>query len=110
MYQKFTLKAINALFLQIFAKINYLKMKHYLIAILLLLSYDAISEEGMWLPNLIKNINEQDIQSSGLKLTAEDLYSINPGIVYCSMSAWGQSGPYLTKPAHDLATEAVAVH
>ena len=60
-----------------FAKINYLKMKHYLIAILLLLSYDAISEEGMWLPNLIKNINEQDLQSSGLKLTAEDLYSIN---------------------------------
>jgi len=52
-------------------------MKHYLIAILLLLSYDAISEEGMWLPNLIKNINEQDIQSSGLKLTAENLYSIN---------------------------------
>ena len=77
MYQKFTLKAINALFLQIFAKINYLKMKHYLIAILLLLSYDAISEEGMWLHNLIKNINEKDLQSSGLKLTAEDLYSIN---------------------------------
>ena len=44
---------------------------------MLLLSYDAISEEGMWLPNLIKNINEQDLQSSGLKLTAEDLYSIN---------------------------------
>ena len=52
-------------------------MKHYLIAILLLISYDAISEEGMWLPNLIKNINEQDLQNSGLKLTAEDLYSIN---------------------------------
>ena len=32
----------------------------------------------------------------------------NPGIVYCSMSAWGQDGPYAQKPAHDLATEAVA--
>ena len=36
------------------------------------------------------------------------MYSINPGIVYCSMSKWGQSGPYLTRPAHDLATEAIA--
>ncbi len=32
----------------------------------------------------------------------------NPGIVYCSMSAWGQDGPYVHKPAHDLATEAMA--
>ena len=32
----------------------------------------------------------------------------NPGIVYCSMSAWGQDGPYVQKPAHDLATEAIA--
>ncbi len=32
----------------------------------------------------------------------------NPGVVYCSMSAWGQDGPYVSKPAHDLATEAVA--
>ena len=32
----------------------------------------------------------------------------NPGIVYCSMSAWGQDGPYAQKPAHDLATEAMA--
>ena len=32
----------------------------------------------------------------------------NPGIVYCSMSAWGQDGPYVHRPAHDLACEAVA--
>ncbi len=34
--------------------------------------------------------------------------AVNPGIVYCSMSAWGQDGPYVQKPAHDLATEAMA--
>ena len=38
----------------------------------------------------------------------EAVRSRNPGIVYCSMSAWGQDGPYVHKPAHDLATEAVA--
>ncbi len=38
----------------------------------------------------------------------EEVRKRNPGIVYCSMSAWGQDGPYVQKPAHDLATEAMA--
>ena len=32
----------------------------------------------------------------------------NPGIVYASISAYGQSGPYVHRPAHDLAVEAMA--
>ena len=31
-----------------------------------------------------------------------------PGIVYASISAYGQDGPYVSKPAHDAATEATA--
>ncbi len=31
-----------------------------------------------------------------------------PAIVYISLSAFGQTGPYAGKPAHDLATEALA--
>lgn len=38
----------------------------------------------------------------------DDVSARHPGIVYCSMSAWGQNGPYVHKPAHDLATEAMA--
>ncbi|MFN3916802.1 MAG: S46 family peptidase [Flavobacteriales bacterium] len=33
--------------------------------------------EGMWLPLLIKALKEKDMQTMGMKLTAEDLYSIN---------------------------------
>ena len=32
----------------------------------------------------------------------------NPGIVYCSISAFGQTGAYGGRPAHDLALEALA--
>jgi len=32
----------------------------------------------------------------------------NPRIIYCSISAFGQNGPYRDLPAHDLATEALA--
>jgi crotonobetainyl-CoA:carnitine CoA-transferase CaiB-like acyl-CoA transferase len=32
----------------------------------------------------------------------------NPGIVYASISAYGQNGPYVQKPAHDLAVEAMS--
>jgi crotonobetainyl-CoA:carnitine CoA-transferase CaiB-like acyl-CoA transferase len=32
----------------------------------------------------------------------------NPRIVYCSLSAFGQDGPYRDRPAHDLATMALS--
>jgi len=37
----------------------------------------AWANEGMWLPFLIKRLNERDMQKMGLQLTAEELYSIN---------------------------------
>lgn len=37
----------------------------------------ARADEGMWLPLFLKALNEPDMQSKGLKLSAEDIYSIN---------------------------------
>ncbi len=34
-------------------------------------------DEGMWLPMLVERLNFVDMQKAGLKLTAEELYSIN---------------------------------
>ncbi len=34
-------------------------------------------DEGMWLPMYLKSLNEKDMKSAGLKLTADDIYSIN---------------------------------
>ncbi|MGZ6016897.1 MAG: CaiB/BaiF CoA transferase family protein, partial [Phenylobacterium sp.] len=36
-----------------------------------------------------------------------DVHERNPRIVYCSISAFGQYGPYRNRPAHDLAVEAI---
>ncbi len=35
------------------------------------------ADEGMWLPLLLKQLNESDMKKNGLKLSAEDIYSIN---------------------------------
>ncbi len=37
----------------------------------------AHADEGMWLPLLLKQLNEADMQARGLKLSAEDIYAIN---------------------------------
>jgi len=38
----------------------------------------------------------------------EAIKAINPGIIYCSISAFGQEGKYKDKPAHDLVVQAMA--
>ena len=34
--------------------------------------------------------------------------SVNPAVIYCSLSAFGQDSPYRDKPAHDLIVQAMA--
>jgi hypothetical protein len=54
-------------------------MKFKIIVFLLILSSKGIlifGHEGMWIPSLLKVI-EEDMQSNGLELSAEDIYSIN---------------------------------
>lgn len=36
------------------------------------------------------------------------LSSLNPALVYCSISGFGQSGPDATRPTHDLSLQAIA--
>ncbi len=43
-----------------------------------------------------------------LGVSYEDIKARNPSIIYASLSAFGQTGPYVKKPAHDLATEGYA--
>jgi hypothetical protein len=45
--------------------------------ILVSLTLFSYPDEGMWLPLYIKQLNEKKMVEMGLKLTAEDIYSIN---------------------------------
>ncbi len=59
-------------------------MKHpfkFIITLILILSAIANSYagEGMWLPQLLKLLNEKEMKSMGMKITAKDIYDINNG-------------------------------
>ena len=53
-------------------------MKRILLSIALIFSiFLSRADEGMWIPILLEQLNEQEMQDMGFKLTAEDIYSIN---------------------------------
>jgi len=43
-----------------------------------------------------------------LGLSYEKVSKINPGIIYCSVSGYGQEGPYSKRPAYDPSAQAMA--
>ena len=48
----------------------------FLLFQLIFLGQISLAHEGMWIPSLLK-VLEGQMQREGLKLTAEDIYSIN---------------------------------
>jgi len=45
--------------------------------LLLIISTQSIAKEGMWIPSLLNQFVEKDMRDMGMRLTAEDIYSIN---------------------------------
>jgi hypothetical protein len=53
-------------------------MKRIIISLTFVLSiFLSRADEGMWIPLLLEQLNEKEMQDMGFKLTAEDIYSIN---------------------------------
>lgn len=60
------------------------------IALGLLIMCNTLSaKEGMWLPMLLKSLNESNMQSMGLKLSAEDIYSVNQSSLKDAIISFG---------------------
>lgn len=58
-------------------------------AFLLLGAMPVLAAEGMWLPLLLNALNEEDMQSKGMKLTAEDIYSVNQSSLKDAIVSFG---------------------
>ena len=38
-----------------------------------------MADEGMWIPLLLERMNEKEMKSLGMKISAKDIYNINKG-------------------------------
>ncbi len=64
-------------------------MKRLLVLIALLGVFTAHADEGMWLPHLLGAQRYADMKAKGLKLTAEQLYSINKSSIKDAIIIFG---------------------
>jgi len=55
-----------------------------------LLRFPAMADEGMWIPMFIDRLNYVDMQKMGLKLTAEEIYSVNNGSLKDAIIIFGR--------------------
>lgn len=63
--------------------------KHVIIIICLFVSALAKADEGMWLPQLLAQLNEKQMKSMGMKISAKDIYSINTGSLKDAIVSFG---------------------
>jgi formyl-CoA transferase len=53
---------------------------------------------------LVENFRPGALARQGLGY--EDLRTLNPGLIYCSISGYGQTGPYRSRPGYDFVAQA----
>ncbi|RED47453.1 CaiB/BaiF CoA transferase family protein [Seonamhaeicola aphaedonensis] len=63
---------------------------------------DIIAKADILLENFRPGVMER------LGLGYEDMKTLNPGLVYCSSSGYGASGPYLKRPGQDLLAQSIS--
>jgi hypothetical protein len=68
-------------------------MKKYILAFLifiLTLNLTLRADEGMWIPLLVERLNYADMQKLGLKLTPEEIYSLNQSCLKDAIVIFGR--------------------
>jgi hypothetical protein len=64
-------------------------LKKLLLALCLFMASLAHADEGMWLPLLLEKLNEKQMKSLGMKISAKDIYSINSGSLKDAIVSFG---------------------
>lgn len=66
------------------------RIQSYFILFLFVISSLSLrAGEGMWLPHLLKMLNEKEMKSMGMKMSAEDIYSVNKGSLKDAIAHFG---------------------
>ncbi len=64
-------------------------LKHLLVAFCLSIVSMVKADEGMWLPLLLEKLNEKQMKSLGMKISAKDIYNINAGSLKDAIVSFG---------------------
>ena len=84
---------------------------------LVLAGPNAFADEGMWLLMYLKKLNEADMKSKGMKITADDIYNVNNSSLkdavvnfggFCTGEIISKEGLILTN--HHCGYDAIAEH
>jgi hypothetical protein len=65
------------------------RIRYLLLAFFIFISSVAIADEGMWLPLLLEKLNEKEMKSLGMKISAKDIYNINSGSLKDAIVSFG---------------------
>src|SRR5687767_2644719 len=93
------------------------KLFFFLILTLCLSLQISFAGEGMWLPFLLKSLNEAEMKAMGMKMSAEDIYSVNRGSLkdaivhfggFCTAEVISDQGLILTN--HHCGYDAIQSH
>jgi hypothetical protein len=52
-------------------------MKYFKLVLLLFVINAAAQKGGMWIPSLLKGMNEKEMKNLGLKMSVSDIYDVN---------------------------------
>jgi hypothetical protein len=92
-------------------------LRSLLVTVSIFLSSIAIANEGMWLPLLLEKLNEKEMKSLGMKISAKDIYSVNSGSLkdaivslggFCTAEVISTKGLLLTN--HHCGFDAIQNH
>jgi uncharacterized protein (DUF4415 family) len=65
------------------------RIKILLITLAFLITSFVNANEGMWLPQLLEKLNEKEMKSLGMKISAKDIYNINSGSLKDAIVSFG---------------------
>lgn len=65
-------------------------LKHFLVSVILICTVSlSRADEGMWLPQLLAQLNERQMKGMGMKITAADIYNINKASLKDAIVSFG---------------------